>query len=438
MINIKTPSGFKEEKEYIFHIIFEHTMGIPFSTRQVSDKYYKIQINNKTLLINNTFFSHEGKEDTYLPLKIPPKVKFAKNEFLSETDIPVIYGTPDIKVEENKIYCGIDIIASCFFMLTRWEEYVCKARDQYGRFPVKEALAFKHGFLHRPVVNEYIEMLWNMLQRLGYRGERKKRQFRDIPTHDIDKFFFPAKIKNIAGDILKGRGINKAMRRYRLRETNHYDTFDWLMDTSEKQGLQSRFYFINHPVISDKNADYRIDNKMVESTIQNIRQRGHIIGIHPSFDTYNDPEMLKKEKDSFGKHFGLTITEGRQHFLRFEVPHTWQNWKECGMQIDSTLGYAEYSGFRCGTADEFPVFNVLTRKTLPLKERPLIFMDATYQNKKYQKSGTEEVAVQFRHFRDICRKYNMPFTFLFHNSGFNPMYFGRWKEMYENLFTQQV
>ena len=46
------------------------------------------------------------------------------------------------------------------------------------------------------------------------------------------------------------------------------------------------------------------------------------------------------------------------------------------MKVDGTCGYADKEGFKCGTGDEFSVFNILTRKKLKLKERPLIVMDS--------------------------------------------------------------
>ena len=62
---------------------------------------------------------------------IPEKVRFFKNEFLAEKDIPVIYGDNELKISENKIICGINIFASSFFMLTHWEELVNKKRDKH-------------------------------------------------------------------------------------------------------------------------------------------------------------------------------------------------------------------------------------------------------------------------------------------------------------------
>ena len=56
------------------------------------------------------------------PSALPESVIFAKNIFTIEDDIPVIFGTDEVQLNENNIVCGIDLFASSFFILTRWEE----------------------------------------------------------------------------------------------------------------------------------------------------------------------------------------------------------------------------------------------------------------------------------------------------------------------------
>lgn len=58
-------------------------------------------------------------------------------------------------------------------MIARYEEVLLWDRvdkDLYGRFPSSESLAYKEGFLDIPIVNEYIEWLWNWIDsfNLGY------------------------------------------------------------------------------------------------------------------------------------------------------------------------------------------------------------------------------------------------------------------------------
>ena len=144
--------------------------------------------------------------------------------------------------------------------------------------------------------------------------------------------------------------------------------------------------------------------------VDKINKRGHIIGFHPSYNAYNNSKQLKEEKDLLEQTLKQEITEGRGHYLRFEVPTTWQILEDASMEIDSTCGYTDKVGFRCGTGEIFSVFNILTRKKLKLKERPVILMDFTLFG--YQKLDWFKI-------KDVLQKLikiKSTFTILWHNS----------------------
>ncbi len=99
------------------------------------------------------------------------------------------------------------------------------------------------------------------------------------------------------------------------------------------------------------------------------------------------------------------------------MPTTWQIWEDNGMEVDSTCGYADKEGFRCGTGDEFSVFNILTREKLGLKERPLVFMDDNHYS--YNRNITLDKSFnQVKTIINRLKKYNSNYTMLFHNSIF--------------------
>jgi len=356
MIKITIPNNNIQERTYILDIIFNEFLGLEYSLH-VGSKDYEIELQNgKILTIKDTFFSKYPNDLEYLKVENIPK-----------------------KIEE------LDIFAASFFMLTRWEEYVNKNRDSHNRFPATESLAYKQGFLDRPVVNEYVEKLKSMLLELDNSLIFKKREFQLVLTHDIDNLYQWKSWKQVLrvglGDLFKRKSISLALERVaefflikRGKIKDPFDTFEWLMDKSDAFGIKSRFYFMSGGVTTFDN-NYKIDEPKSLELIQKIKKRGHIIGIHPSYNAFNDAKQFKEELELLEKTVGQRITEGREHYLRFEVPTTWQIWEDNSMEIDSTCGYADKEGFRCGTGDEFSVFNILTREKLKLKERPLIFMD---------------------------------------------------------------
>ena len=428
MIKIKTPNNNLNERKYIIDILFGDFLGLEYEIKVENRKDYEIVLENgNTIIFEDSFFGNFPKDLEYLKEEnIPKKIEFGKNDFIFENDIPIIYGTNKLIKNQSTITCGIDIFASSFFMLTRWEEYVNKTRDIHNRFPATESLAYKQGFLDRPIVNEYVEMLWNMLKYLGIKQKRKKRSFRLILTHDVDNIYMWKSWKQVGrvviGDIIKRKDLGLALERVaeyflikRGKIKDPFDTFDWLMDKSEAIGVKSRFYFMSGGVTKYDNR-YKIDEPKSLELIEKIKKRGHIIGIHPSYNAYNDFEQFKKEKELLEKIVNQKITEGREHYLRFEVPTTWQIWEDNKMEIDSTCGYADKEGFRCGTGDEFCVFNILSREKLRLKERSLVFMDDNHYT--YSNIGLSDSIEIISNLIKKSNSYNSTITILFHNSIF--------------------
>ncbi|MDP0589320.1 MAG: polysaccharide deacetylase family protein [Candidatus Endonucleobacter bathymodioli] len=391
MIKIKIPNNNISERKYILDIIFKEFLGLTYSLEFGSRNYVIEFENKKTLTIKDTFFN-----------KYPKDLEYLKEE-----------NTPT-KIEE------LDIFAASFFMLTRWEECVNKTRDKHNRFPATASLAYKQGFLDRPIVNEYVDALKGMLLEIDDSLEFKKYNYQLYLTHDVDELYMWkswSQVFRIAlGDIVKRKSFSLALERfaeYFLIKIgtikDPFDTFDWLMDKSEDTGVKSRFYFMSGGVTENDNR-YKIDEPKSLALIEKIKKRGHCIGIHPSYNTYNDFKQFKKEKDLLEKVVGEKIVEGREHYLRFEVPTTWQIWEDNGMEVDSTCGYADKEGFRCGTGDKFSVFNILTREKLKLKERPLVVMDSSlfYYNNYTDSEVKKKI--------NSMKKKSNSFTILWHNS----------------------
>ena len=434
MLRITLPDNNIPEREYIIRFLFADLLGLPFSVNtDANASHYSISFESNEIIIRDGFFSLNPEPLSYLKKEaLPGKIVFVRNEFTTEDDIPVIFGTDEMLVTEHRIICGIDIFASAFFMLSRWEEYVNRSRDDHDRFPGSESIALKHGFLHRPVVNEYAEMLWNMLCRLGYSGERRHRSYEPAFTHDVDILDYPSAGRAIAADILKRKDIKgavKHLKHYLKTGQSPYDFFDFLMDSSEELGAQSHFYFMASSSNMPRDPKSYLDSKRFRAKIREIKGRGHIIGFHPGYYTYNDPERWTAEKENLEKAADTSITEGRQHYLRFDIEKTLRIWEMNNMEIDSTPSYAQDEGFRCGTGDVFHVFDFLQRRQLKLKERPLVVMDGTLH--QYKKYSHEKALSVVRHYISAGRKYNSPVTLLFHNSSF----YGEW-EGYSSVYSR--
>ncbi len=423
MITLQIPNNNIPEREYIINTLLVDVLGLPCnieSREKTTD--YSINFDGKEIVIKDCFFNGYHNAYSYLCEDALPKNVFnAKNEFTVEKDIPVIYGSNDLQKSENKIICGTDIFASSFFMLTRWEEHTNKKRDMHSRFPGEESTAYKNNFLNRAVVDEYVEMLWNMMQKLGYKGERKSQKFEPVLTHDVDSLNHPyrnrASVKALFGDVLKRKNPALAYKRFKyIVSSNPIDTFDFLMDQSESIGIKSHFYFMSSNSELPEDQKNYLESTLFSDTISKIKKRGHIIGFHPGYSAYNDESRWLFEKQMLEEAVQQEVFEGRQHYLRMDVTKTLPIWDKNNMKTDSTLGYADKEGFRCGTGEPFNVFDFLKRKKLNLKERPLIVMDATLC--QYQNLSPEQLYKVFQYYISVGKKYRTTITMLFHNSFF--------------------
>jgi hypothetical protein len=218
-----------------------------------------------------------------------------------------------------------------------------------------------------------------------------------------------------------------------IRKSDPYDIFDVWLDRFEKCGQVIQFNLMGkRPRSSD--CWYSLEHPFVTNLLQKIARRGHLIGFHPSYESFADTIMFQSELDSLRAASPLPVTSGRQHFLRFAVPQTWQMWEDAGLQADSTAGYPEAEGFRCGICRSFPVFNILTGNMLRLREKPLVAMDVTLA--QYRRYSPETAFEKLQALRSQVARHGGEFVLLWHNSSWNTYFWAEWQEVLTSFVSQ--
>ncbi len=268
--------------------------------------------------------------------------------------------------------------------------------------------------------------------------ELKVHAFSMKVSHDVDepsRYAFRSLkglVRAAGGDLLKRGDFFAAMRvplikwgsRTSLSTRDPSNTFDWLMTESERHGLISAFYFICGRTEAAKDGDYEIEHLAIRALLRAIHERGHEIGLHPSYNTFLSEDGVTQEATRLKQvcheeGIELDIVGGRMHYLRWRNPSTLNAWEKAGMSYDSTLGYAELPGFRCGTCHEYPAFDPIAQKMLKLRIRPLILMDVTLISSSYMGLEPDEDArVIVEKLKSACRVVGGTFTLLWHNSNF--------------------
>ena len=446
MLQVAIPASFPVEREYAVDVVLRHFLGLEVAVKRVGTAgTVEIGDGERRLVLDDTFFS--GDAERWLSAAFCPAEPAgwwtpADEDLvrpLVDRRLPVIFGgspeRPDfLEVEGDSIRLRLDVFGTAFFMLTRYEELDAgeAALDERGRFTATASLAGRHGFLDRPIVDETCELLWALIQRLWPGTRRSPRAYSLVVSHDVDRpfqrrFGFVKAVGAALRDGARHRQIAGPLRRILsypqpfgyVASFEPYNTFGEIMRLSEERGLRSAFFFMNHRSPEPEEADYDLAHPWVRKLMVEIYRRGHELGVHPSYGSYRDAARTRREFESLkavAEDIGIQQDHwgSRQHYLRFEIPTTWQNLEDARVCYDSTLSFHDAVGFRCGTCRPYPVFNLDRRRRLSLVERPLLAMDATLLS--YMGLEDEQIIAEMTRLAERCRKYRGECTLLWHNS----------------------
>jgi len=440
-LTLRTPSLCTNEVKWVAHVLLFEFLGIDFHIKEDDIKDFRLEHDNKTLQFPNCFLKQVIKK-WLQPCTLPQlpletwDIKASGLVVPSVTEpLPILFGKPEIEISENKIRMGVDILGTAFFMLSRYEEVVQKDRDVYNRFAGITSLAHQANFLTRPIVDEYTDIFWSAIKLLWPRLRRKKTEFKIVPTHDVDRpfrfmfkntwqlFFNMGSAIIKRGDILSALTAPRSWSRVRRGHLDEdpFNTFNKLMDWSEKKGLVSEFYFMADFETGKFHSDYNIHHPAIRQLLKTIHERGHIIGLHPSYNSYNNPDMITNEFISLiqvcqKEKIHQDQWGGRQHYLRWDNNHTPIALEQAGLDYDSTLVYPDKVGFRCGTCMEYPMYSIYDRRELKVREKPMIVMDQTlYDESDYENLSDIEGALIIDDLKSNCKRMNGSFIFLWHN-----------------------
>jgi hypothetical protein len=361
------------------------------------------------------------------------------------TSLPI----PLIKIHSKGCDIGYDILGLTYWMLSRLEEIGRKDLDLHGRFPATASHAHKYAYLERPIVDEWLDIFGQVIRRTWPNLSITTHKSSVKVSHDVDSpsrygfRTFAGILRAVTGDVVLRKNFGSPFIapwvRYNTKNQLHSldpdNTFNWIMDISEKCGMRSAFYFIcGHTDPHD--ADYKLEHPAIRDLMRRIDDRGHEIGLHPSYMTYQKPASIQNEASRLReiiKSENLNQSElgARMHYLRFEYPLTLNALDAAAISYDTTLGYADHSGFRCGTCFEYPAFDPVSQKSLVLRIRPLIAMEVSVFGSSYMNLGvSEEAEEKLISLRKTCRTVGGCFTLLWHNCQFDNV---EKQRMYKNV-----
>lgn len=359
----------------------------------------------------------------------PKSVKFTlrENQFL-------LFANEDSTFDLN-----FDIFSAAFYLLSRYEEYVCKERDEHGRFQAKNSILHQHGLIKEPILDRYTTELYNRLIIKWPDYIFEQRKFRYELTFDIDmawSFLHKGLMRNVGGLLkdlfrLHFKDVKSRIQVLSGRKTDPYFCFDSINELPMNESGEKLMFFLAAGKRSkyDKNA---LRNAPAFKKLIQEQMGKFMIGLHPSYQSSLEPSLIHEEQQFLSKLANEPITRSRQHYLKLNIPHTYQQLAAAGVLHDYSMGYAETTGFRAGTSLPFHFYDLHNETEMPFQVHPFCIMDGTL--KDYLKLDITESKNEILSMLDTLRSVNGKFSILLHNetlSGINR--WSGWNEMISEL-----
>ncbi|MCW3088988.1 MAG: hypothetical protein JWP81_57 [Ferruginibacter sp.] len=325
-----------------------------------------------------------------------------------------------------------DILSASFYLLSRYEEYGSHEKDIYGRYAHENSLAFKENFLHQPLVNIWINHLKEVIQHKFPQLTMPPASFSFLPTYDIDIAFsyrHKGLVRNLGG-FLKSPSFDRIKVLLGLA-ADPFDAYDWLNKLHRHYNLQPMYFFLLAKENSTYDKNISPDKKSMWKLIQQHAKK-YEIGIHPSWQTGDQPALLQTEKQQLEAMMNAPVTKSRQHYIRFNLPGGYRQLIEVGIRDEYSMGYGSINGFRASAASSFFWYDLQKEETTTLRIHPFCFMDA---NAFYEQKYTwAQANTELLHYYTICKEVNGQLITIWHNNflGTDPQFAG-WSVFYKQF-----
>ncbi len=427
-------SELKPRISYTFSLFFESLINTPY----------------KVITDISEYKNHQGPKLNYSEQPIDQSEVFIHaSGLLSETDIKpqniTVSEWDGLKIfyQTNNGSLPFDVFAASFYLVSRYEEYLPFTPDKHGRYQHTESLAYKNHFLDTPLVNYWAERLKNILLKAYPDLVIKENAYVFIPTVDID-IAYAHKGRGLTLTIasyLKALSkfnfplvVNKTLTLLGFRK-DEYDTFRYQKGIFKKKNV-SPVYFMLAGKRGEFDKNISTDSSAFKSLIIELRYFANV-GIHPSYKSANNPEIVRKEMAEVEKYLGGKLSKSRQHFLKMSLPDTYHCLLQSGVTDDYTMLYAGMHGFRASICTPFFFYDIKAERILQVKVHPGALMDGTL--KDYEGLSPQQAIEISKELISNVKGCKGEFIPVFHNDNLSET--GEWKgwrEVFETIVENAV
>lgn len=307
-----------------------------------------------------------------------------------------------------------DIFSAGFYLLSRYEEYLPHVKDDHGRFPAIESLAYKNGFLDQPVIDIWAYKFKHVLVEKFPNLYFDKRE---IKVHSLINVKQPYAFKQrgivrtligYANDLLKFRMKRIAERTSVIfgSKNDPYDTFEWILKETKNKQFVTFFFLLGDALVFEENTNTNRQRfKLLVKYVADYKD----VGIIFSFAALSNYRLLKEEKQRMEEITYRTLVGSLNAELLVKLPETYRNLVELEVDKDFTMVYEDIPGFRAGTCTPFLFYDLDYEIKTPLIIHPIAATTTCFKE-KYASDITKTVAKMFSSVEQVNGVFSMMFT----------------------------
>lgn len=400
------------------------TSRLDYVFKHVCTRILGVKVQFATVI--EDFIAHQGPKISYGKQPMAKELFFNSHGLLSQLgfeDLEIVVYPWGESVgffpASKKSALPFDIFSASFYLLSRYEEYMPHLKDELGRFPATESLAFKEKFLQQPLVDIWAYYFKEVLVQHFPDMEFSNKQFEQHHLVEASQPFAYGQrgfLRNFSGFIrdLGNFRIKSIFERSKVLvhlRKDPFDTFNWIMNTTKRTGSKlSVFFLLGEGYsfwedINSKREKYKLLVKLVGDYTE--------VGLIFSYHSQGDEERQKLEKIQMEELTHRKLCSSLNDRFLVNLPHNYRNLLELEIENDMTMLYEDYLGFRASTCTPFLFYDLDYEIKTPLIVHPVAGATTALKDRK---KGEKESEVY--HLRDSVKKVNGTFSLWYSNRDF--------------------
>ena len=369
------------------------------------------------------FIKHSGPKITYSKQPLQNEFFVRSTALLFEqgindvsVDIGSWEGLPCFFEAGERSSIPFDIFSASFYMLSRYEEYLPHIKDELGRFPVKEGLAYQHKFLQRPLVDLWAKKFLSILKERFPDIVQKQRTYQFTSILNVTTshcFAYRGFVRTIGGILLdlsrfKLLRLVKRVGVWINPKKDPYDNFSYLMQVHKEVKCKTMFFF-QFAEYSKHDKNVSIFKNKFRYLIKSVADYS-VVSLSASDSSSSDNSILKQEKNRLAELINRPINASRMRYNRVNIPKTYQDLVETEFTDDYTMGFTHEIGFRAGTCTPFYFYDISLEVQQPIKIHPFAVCDYAFLKYKNQEQIFEQLDIVFRQVKEVQGNFNIVFS----------------------------